>query len=235
MPIRQSYLAPTRPVSKDSNISVAILGANPIRRIEDVGIHYLLPSSTRNNILKEQVTQIHHAFPNAEITLVTGYESERLIKNRPSEVRIIENNLYENTNEIEQLRLVLNNITNRKLIVINNDAIFNYATFKDIDSGFSTTLFYNPQNPSKDDVGVRDTQGYASVFSYHVDTKWAGITYLVDKELDRLATFCYNTNNRRLFMWEGLNFLIQKHSLRVKEIKEGKFGKIKTEADLQLI
>jgi len=232
---KQSYLAPTRPVSKDEKLSIAILGANPIRRIEDHGTHYLLPSSNKNNVLKEQVTQLNHAFPNAEINLVVGFESERLIKNRLPNVRIIENQNYLETNEVEQLRLVLNNITNRRLLIINNDSLFNFETFKWLDQGFSTTLFYTPQSPSKDDIGVRDNQGYAAIFSYHVDTKWAGITCLEGKELDRLATFCYNTSNRRLFLWEGLNFLISKNSLRTKEIQQGKCGRIKTEADLHLV
>jgi hypothetical protein len=73
--------------------------------------------------------------------------------------------------------------------------------------------------------------GYASVFSFYVDTKWAGITFLEGAELDILTTFCYNLNNRRLFLFEGLNHLITKRSLKVKEITKGKFGKIKTAQD----
>jgi CTP:phosphocholine cytidylyltransferase-like protein len=234
-PRKASYITSTRPVSKSDDLSVVILGANPIKRTSSHGTHYLLQSSSKYNVIEEQSLQIRNAFPNAEINMVIGFEAERLIKKRVPGIRLIENPNYENTNEIEQLRLILNNITNHKLLIINNDAIFNYETFAGLDKETSTTLYYTPEKSTSEDIGVRNMEGYASVFSFYVETKWAGITLLEGPELDILTQFCYNTSNRRLFLWEGLNHLITKRSLKVREITKGKFGKIKSAEDTNKI
>ena len=117
---------------KDTFMPVAILSAGISSRMKTHEPRSLLKIGDKS-LIEHQCEIIKSIFYENEIILVIGYKSEKIIKKiGESKIRIIENQLFEETNSGESLRLaVMNNVHNR-ILLIHGDLYFNLETFKDL-------------------------------------------------------------------------------------------------------
>lgn len=229
-----SFTVPTRPNTVDtSNISVVILGSRPINRTKTLGTHYLLPLNNHKTLFEYEVQEIRTAFPKSEIVFVGGFEIDRILKKKTQNVRFIENMNFVESNEIEDIRLALNNILNKNVVIITHDAKFSYKSFDGLTLG-SSTLEYHMVSPTTDLIGLRSNANLVEHFSYHADIKWPGIAYLCDKELELLRQYSSVRENGTQFFFEAMNYILSKRNIRLVK-NDGNTGRILGVEDLQTI
>lgn len=228
-----SYVVPTRRQNNKPELSIIILAANSGYRMRSYGPKSLLNITEKENILDYQVNTLKIAFPKTDIVLVIGFYADRMIKKCPENVRIIENQLFETTNEVEQIRLAFNNIFSSNVLIIKDDIVFGNHILNRLDRSCSCIVYDDTDIIDSDNVGVTVVDNVATVFKYNIDNKWCNILYLIEKDLLRLKTICSNRERSNLYLFEALNILIEK-SVKLKAIKTGgdKIVKIDTIKDL---
>ena len=111
----------------DELITFVLIADSPIYRMKSYGPASLMPINNYK-LIDYQINSIKKSCKNYEIILCLGYETNkvfRYVKNnhKNSNVRIIENQNYTNTNSCESLRLSLNNTLNDKIFIIDGSII----------------------------------------------------------------------------------------------------------------
>lgn len=230
-----SCIAPTRPINISRNdITVIILAANIGYGMKSYGPKSLLYINDKETLLQYQINLIKTVFPKSDIILVVGFLADRIIKKCPPGVRILENQLYENTNEVEQIRLALNCCLTENVLIIKDDIIFNPETFKDISKDQSCIIYDSKGQIDDGNVGVTVVNEYATIFSYDISTKWCHIVYLIGKDFKITKMLCNNRERSRMYFFEVLNMLLNKiGQIRAIEPVNMEIIKIDTSRDLE--
>jgi choline kinase len=211
MKIQQSHVAPTRRNKVDRNdITVIIMAANIGYGMKSYGPKSLLNINPTETLIEYQLNMIQTSFPNADIILVVGFAADRLIKRCPPGVRIIENQLYETTNEVEQVRLALNCSLTDNVLIIKDDIIFNDDTFYAISKNQSCLIYDSKDQIDGGNIGVTVINGFATTFSYDMTNKWCHIVYLTEKDMKILRTICSKRDRARMYLHEGLDLMLQR-------------------------
>lgn len=189
-------------------ISVVILAASAGYRMKGFGSRSLCTMYGGTTLLQHQINVIKRVFNNFELIIVSGFESDKLVKYKQSNVRFVENQLFDTTGEAEQLRLAINNITTDKLLLINGDTLFDGKSISEF-KNMSSTLLYN--NNDTNEIGATVVNNYLTYLSYDLEEKWSGITYLTNKELEITKKIINNRDLNKLFMFEIINKVIDKN------------------------
>ena len=92
-------------VEKNKPLSVIIPAAGMGHRMKSYGPKCLLPANNKDTILQKIVKNIQREYPYSDIVVVTGFESEKVIRSLPHNIRIVENHAYETTNTGESIRI----------------------------------------------------------------------------------------------------------------------------------
>ena len=207
------FIAPARALdagkSEHKLVSVIIPAAGLGSRMKSYGPKCLLPTSNGSTILNKIISNVKKVYPHCEIIVATGFESDRVVKAVSKEVRIVENQLYSETNMVESIRLSLNNAVNNDIIIINGDLIFNVFTLQNLTQCGSCALIDTQSRFQKNEIGVTIVEDSVVHFSYGLPAKWAQIVYLTGKELDLFTTFCNDRENNKRYTFEILNMVIE--------------------------
>jgi choline kinase len=197
-------------VGKDSGLSIIILSSSPGYRMKGFGPKCLIKDRRGNSILEHQVDLLQTEFNQHEIIVVGGFEIDKLVKNLPKNVRLVENQLYETSNEICDVRLGINNALFDNVLIISGDIYFNSTVIQNITKE-STLVLDKYDNMLADDIGVTIADNKVTIMSMSISKpKWCKIVYLADKELRLLKQFVNNRDNDKLFLFEGLNYVLDK-------------------------
>ena len=212
-------------------VEVIILGAGIGARIKSYEPRSLI--KIKNKVLIDhQIELINKCIPKSSITLVVGYEANKVIKRVYGKAKIVENQIYNNSNNGESLRLAINNSCMQQAIVMHGDlyfenSIFNYFDFRQ--SFILTSPLFNSK-----EVGVTTVDNYATIFSYSLPVKWAQIVFLANKELDILRKIYLKDEDMKYNLtFEMLNKIIENGGqFKVIDIKESYIKEIDTIKDI---
>lgn len=206
-------------------ITFIIIADTPNTRMRSYGPTSLL-SIKNAKLLDLQIKEIVQAFPTYEIILCTGFESDkvsRYIKSKYNEIniRIVENQDYENTNSCESLRLALNNTSNDAVFIVDGNIIFNSSTFKHNEENKSYILF-EENNPTLD-IGINiNEKGCAEYIGFGASKCWSEICFLnKDIYLNSLIRHLSQNNFKKKFVFEAINAIINSKS-EIKAIENQK-------------
>jgi len=221
--VKNRFTAPTFPdgIGKDNKneLSIIILAAQAPYKMKQYGPQPLLRDKYNRSILENQVEIFKLHYPYSEIILVAGYEVDKIVKNKPKCVRVVENQLYESTNEVEEARLGLNNSTSDNVLLVFGDIYFSENLIRDLPTKESTIIVDKNEAMLADDVGVTIVDNYATILSYAIPTpKWTKIALIRDKELKLLKQFVNDRNNNKMYLFEGLNYVLNKNG-KIKSFK----------------
>lgn len=228
--MRNSHIAPTRP-PKHNSPDIIILGADICYGMKSYGPQVLLKIKDKP-LIEYQLEIIQSIFPRSDVMLVTGFGSSKVIRRCPKTVRIIENQLYKETNEPEQLRLALNCSLSDSAIIMTDGLIFNKNTLQF--NPTNTSLLYDSTGQiSENDIGLNVVNDYVTSLSYESKNKWCYILYLTGREYKIIQDLCKEPENKRLFLHEILNQLVEKSKkISAIEPKGMKITKINNSRDL---
>ena len=199
----------TKKINTDLSIIIPVAGLG--RRMKSHGNKCLIEIN-KETILKRQLRIVSEQYPTAEIIVVAGFQADRIIKNVPSYVKIIENDLYETTNTARSISMALRAINYKnKALVINGDLIFNEETIQDIGLYEQPTVIIDSCNRfSIEEVGVLINKDKVVNFSYGNIIKWAQIMLLDAKSIHIFSNILLNKERHKFHTFEILNMLIDK-------------------------
>jgi GTP:adenosylcobinamide-phosphate guanylyltransferase len=219
---------------KESKISVIILAANIGYRMKSYGVKSLYKIAKHETILDRQIENINQAIPNNEIIVVTGFEAKKMAKTRPLDIVMVENQNYENTNEIEQIRIGLNAVTTDNVLILHGDLLFNASTLRNLPYERSFVVHDSKKRFEYNSIGVTVVDNFATIFAYGVLTKWCYIIYLTGRDLKAFKSVCGNRRFEKLYTFEALNIILnKKHKLLSIEPPKMNIIKINTVKDLE--
>lgn len=210
--MQKEFLSPIKKVSKE--LTVVILGALSVYRNKGAG-----PTSLINidgqNLSYRQACSIQSVYPLSEIFLTVGYYSSQVINNKPDNVRIIENQQYENSGHAEELRLTCNASLNSRYLIIDGDVLPSPSSLLSMNNHGSCILV---KEDNSDDIGTTNTSGPLQILSYGLPNKWCKIVMLQEKEVDIMKKFISKRDKGRYFLHEILNYIIN-HGGNINVIK----------------
>lgn len=148
-------------------------------------------------IVENQIETIQSKFNKAEISIVCGFDTPKIIKRINKRARIIENQNYETSNSGESLRLGINNSFLDNIIFMHGDLVVSEELFENIDLNQSCLLIDSSNKFEEKEVGVTYVNKVATVLSYNLPTKWCQIAYLAERETNIL---------RKLFLRSDINY-----------------------------
>jgi choline kinase len=191
-------------------IPVAGLG----KRMKSYGPKALIPIKYGQNILQRQLSIIDQTLVDYNLVLICGFEAEKMISCSPPNAIKVENELYEDTNVARSVAIGLRSIPNcNRLLLINGDLVFSENTIDSIDYNRSSVLV-SDDCMSDSEVGcIVNSRGNLENMMYDLPKKWSQIAYFQDKELEMLRSIVCNRKNRKMFMFEIINKIIEEGGL----------------------
>jgi choline kinase len=217
-----------------SKLHVIIPAAGPGRRMRSYGAKALIELKAGQKLLERQVSILKKVYPHAGITVVLGFEADKIRRILPEDINIVENKDYENTNVAYSLALALQNKQERVLIVY-GDLVFNIETFAELELDKPCVLIDTRNQFNAQEVGLTVIDGQVSQFSYGLSTKWAQIVYLAEQELYLFKKYVLNKDRSRYFGFEILNYVLNHGgAFSAYEPSQMKIAEIDTSKDIEL-
>ena len=196
--------------SDKSLLSVIIPVAGMGHRMKSYGPKCLLHADKDSTIIERIIHNVYKSYPYSDVITVVGFDADKVIKTLPRDIRIIENQLYEETNVVESLRLALNNSVCDNVLIIYGDLIFNQDAILGITEDGSCAVVDTKSRFKNEEIGVTVVNDKISSFAYGLDTKWAQIIYLTGTELNIFRELCFDRKKNRLYPFEILNMVINR-------------------------
>lgn len=193
-------------------ITIILLCDQYTKRMKAYGPSSLIP--VRNNrLLDYHIKYLTDVFPKNEIVICTGFSSDKIEKYiqekyKGINIRIVENQFFEETNSCESLRLCLNNINNSNVLIINGNLFFHKETISKIDTK-KTCIVFEKENQTLD-IGIN----YNNEILEHMDLgpsrKWSEIIFLNnEKAISELKSILTEGSYKKKFLFEAINQLVQ--------------------------
>jgi len=210
----QRFTMPIKNIATDNELTVIILGADVSPRKKSQGAKSLIPLSPKWNVIEMQLDAIKTMFPKAEIVLVTGFQSQQVISKKYP-VRIVENPFFEETSDVEQIRIALNVTLSNKVLIVNGDLAFDAPALLNITNHGSNILFSDEKNLDKEDayIGVIHNNNVVENLVYCTPNKWLHTLYIEGKELETLRKFVRNKERSKLLFFEAINYIVSSGGL----------------------
>lgn len=189
-------------------LTVIIPAAGESSRMKTYGPKPLIKVKNDEYLILRQIRLIKEVYHNIDIYVVVGCEADKIYNILPSDVHVVENQLFKETNVVKSISLGIKASLPKKLLIVYGDLVFNKETIESINLNESSVLIDNGKNIRKDEVGVITYNNYVTAFHYGHKTKWCQITYLHEKELDLFSKIVHENDNKRLYGFEVLNKII---------------------------
>ena len=204
------FLAPTRPVvGQTSGLSIVVLASNPNYRMKSYGPACLIKDSEGVSILERQVRNFREEFNDFEIIVVGGFDIDKLVRNKPSSVRIVENCRYEQTGEVEDIRLAINNALYESILIVHGDMYFSSPALRNFTKHSSLAVDYC-KRMREEDVGATIVNNEITILSLSLkEHLWAKMSFFKDREFKLLKQFVNNRSNEKLFLFEAINHILE--------------------------
>ena len=202
-------ILPSKDSKKLKDVSVAILNAGLGARIKSCEPRSLIKIKDKL-IIDWQLDAIKFAFEKPDIVTVVGCKPHRVFKKIGEKVRIVENQLYETTNNSESLRLAFNASVTSNFIFLHGDLVFNRDLLAEINYHESFVVVDSTGMMKKNEVGLVEADGKLSVLSYGLEKKWCQIAFFTGKELSLLRNIFnkFNQTDKKMLSFELLNQII---------------------------
>jgi len=192
--------------NNERDIAVIILSAGVGNRIKSNEPRSLLKIGDKA-LIEHQINTISCCVKNCEIIGVFGYNIEKIIKKISGKLRIVENQIYETTNNSESLRLAVNNTNKKNVLFIHGDLYFNQPTIKKLNFNKSFLLIDSKGMMKQKEIGVTIQNNKATILSYSLPTKWCQIAFFTGKELKILKSILnkLHGSQKKMMSFEIIN------------------------------
>lgn len=159
-------------------------------------------------LVEHQIDTLLRVFPKAELFLIIGHESEKVIKKiyKRYRVRFITNDLHQVTNTVYGLSLAIQASHRSSLLVIHGNVLFDDK----IGLNLNQTQIITGGLIKSNSVGIFNHEGFVTGFSYSFKDKWSKIALLCNREFEDFAQLSFDHSFHNLFDYELYNKCIEK-------------------------
>ena len=201
-------------------LTVIIPVAGMGHRMKSYGPKCLLPANTKETILDKTIANVEREYPYSDIIVVVGFESEKVIKSLPHNIRIVENKQFEETNIAESIRIGINASSTDKLLIVYGDLVFNVYSIRDLTSDGPCAVVDSKDRFKEEEIGVTVVDGCITNFAYGLPKKWSQIAYFENESFEILKTLCSDKRKSKLYPFELFNIIINNGiTIKAKEPK----------------
>lgn len=193
----------------DSSISVAILAAGCGSKIKSYEPRSLLKINSKS-LIEHQLSTINNYFKDVEIITVVGCHANKVIKKIKNSTRVVENQIYNETNSSESLRLAFNNASCKNFMFVHGDILFNESCIN-VDYSQSFVIIDTEDYIKDQEIGLTMIGGRLSILSYGLPTKWGQMAFFTGKEYKILTSLFnkYEDKDKKRLSFEIINEVIQ--------------------------
>ena len=215
--------------TKNDGLSVIVLCGNMGYRMKSYGPKSLLTFPDGSMVIDKLLENVQASFPDCELIVSVGFEADKVMSNLNQGIHVVENQLYETTNDLEEVRLCLNVAINNNVVIINGDLIFNNIALDKLTKNGSKVVIDEHMNNSE--IGVTVVDDKVTIFAYDLPTKWCNIVYLTGEELAIFKKICKDREKGKWFIFEALNVILEKggtfHVSHPKHMEINRIEKLK--------
>ena len=191
----------------DILIHVIIPSAGIGRRMKSYGCKSLL-NIKNEKLIDIQIKYIQNTFPESEIILITGFDSDRLIHNSPNNIIKIENEKYYENNVTRSISIGMRATKNNDhILIIFGDLLFNQQSIEKININESSIIISNDMEDGEVGCNING-KGLLEYMMFDLPNKWGHILYLTSKELTLFKKIISNKSNEKKFCFEIINEVI---------------------------
>jgi hypothetical protein len=200
-------------VKIEEPVSVVLLYDASINRMKSYGPIALFNINEYTKILDYHISFVYAHFSRPEIIVCVGSESEKVIKYiqnkyHNTNVRIVENQMYKDTNVCESLRLCLNNVYSNNILLINALTLPKKIT----PIKHSNVMLYVTENNKKSDIGVNiNENNKVEHMSFCAKNAWLDMMWMTNKTTITSVKKILSQDSYKKKMWfELINDMISK-------------------------
>ena len=201
-----------------TKIACYILSYDITKGMKSIGPKGLLKSNRPTELINCQIKNINDL--KIDINIVVGFGAEKLKKKiyHPSQsnVKTINNNLYESTNHGYALELILSDYSHAEYdgCIIINDGILFSAKLKKMLLDHETihspkVVYFQSESKTKKDTfhigcSIKENNSIQHMFFDLTNNLWTEIVYFYNNTLSKIQNM-YGTNMRNMFLFEIVN------------------------------
>ena len=200
---------PIKKINNKSDIAVIILSAGVGSRIKSNEPRSLIKIGGKT-LIEHQINFVENNIEDAETIGVFGYSADKIIKKIAGKIRIVENQIFDKTNNSESLRLAVNNTNKKNILFFHGDLYFNHEILDDANFKKSFIIVDNKGMMKNKEIGVTMSKNKATILSYGLSTKWCQIAFMTGKELKILRSILNKLkgSRKKLLSFEIINLII---------------------------
>jgi choline kinase len=194
----------------NDGISVVIVSAGMGSRIRSNEPRSLIKIKD-DTLVNHQIQAIADTFKSYEIIGVFGTQIEKILKKVDNRIRVVENQLHNETNNSESMRLGLNNSLYNNVLFIHGDIYFKSKLLKSADYTKSFLVVDANEDMSEKEVGLTANANKVSILSYGLEKKWCQMCFLTGKELKILKSIFlkFQESDKKMLSFEVINKIIE--------------------------
>lgn len=177
------------------------------------------------SLLEKQIESIQSVFKNYEIIFCCGNSPfkvfEYLKKINHKNIRIVENQCFQDSNCCESIRLALNNTFNEKVLIFPEDIMLSPSSIASIELNSSCILTNNENNFNNFEIGaICDDSRLDNLTIGIKQNYWTEILFLNDgKTIKEFKTILSLDEFKNRLFFESINFLNKKSPIKVVNTK----------------
>jgi choline kinase len=161
-------------------------------------------------VIERQIDIISSAYPNADIVVVTGFESSKIHNILHRNILTVDNPLYEENNIAASIGVALRVCKDKNVCVVNGDLVFNKEAIPTKIKKSTVVLDKTDGLMNSREVGVVVDKDVVENMMYDIPKKWGQIAFFFDNELELLRQICFSYQKRNLYTFEVINEIIDK-------------------------
>ena len=202
-------------------VSIVLLYDKNLYRNKNNDPAALLYINKKRRLIDYHISAIKNNFTKYEIIICTGYKSGMIVdyvnKKYPEEnIRFIENQLYNQTNSNESVRLALNNINNNNVLVISNLSRLTNSMF--IERNQSKVYLMDIEKHGEVGVNI-GIDGRVEYMCFGGRYAWTGAMWINNKKtISKLKSTLSNDIGKNKLWFEAINELVNSNTKITSEI-----------------
>jgi NDP-sugar pyrophosphorylase family protein len=163
----------------------------------------------KKTLIQHQLDIINNQWVKNTITIVAGYDANKVMNAVPNKIIKVENESYENNNVVRSIGLGLRANTTDSVIIIYGDLFINSSSLK-FECGNESFLVVDDKNMDINEIGCTINNNKIEYMRYDTPMRWAQIAYLTGMELALMKNIAWNPNNKNLYGYEAINIILDR-------------------------
>lgn len=169
----------------------------------------LLTDSCGVSLIERQIITLTKELLEPEIIIVTTNNTDRIYKKlKGYNAHIVENQLFDITNEVEDLRLGLLNATTDNYLILNSNIVMPNLQ-GEVLGGNPSWVSYGNESSGRQKAGLNIIDNDIQYFSFDMPFKYNNLAYFCGKESKALRNMCFDKKKNTKFIFEILNDMLE--------------------------